>query len=51
MLTEAEIRIIEIEKKRLRAECDKAIRAHDERIKRMREHLSQMAKQLAGVDQ
>lgn len=44
MLTEAEIRIIEAEKKRLRSEFDKTIAAHNARIKAMREHLDRIGK-------
>ncbi len=39
MLIEAEIRIIEVEKKRMLSEYRKAIKAHNARIKSMRDHL------------
>ncbi len=44
MLTEAEIRIIEAEKNRLRGEFYKTIAAHNARIKAMREHLNKIGK-------
>jgi len=39
LMIENEIRLVEIEKKRMLSEYRKAIRAHNERIKRMRQHL------------
>lgn len=42
MLVEAEIRIVEVEKKRMLSEYRKAIKAHNDRIKNMRAHLKRI---------
>lgn len=42
LMIEAEIRIVEQEKKRILEEAQKAVAAHSERIKRMRESLRRL---------
>ena len=44
MLIEAEIRIIEAEKKRMLSEYRRAIKAHNARIKNMQHHLRSIPK-------
>lgn len=43
LMIEAEIRIIELEKRRILQEAQKAVEAHNERIKRMRHSLKLMS--------
>ena len=42
LMIEAEIRVVELEMKRILEEAQKAVAAHNERIKRMREHLRRL---------